>query len=88
MVYDVREARRHADNERKDGNHDDQQVAHAEQTKTQRIPFALVDVDERQEVDNGRERDADGRQAECTNQRDQMLQVRYSDGQENCGQVR
>lgn len=87
MFYDVRQTGRHADDECEDGNQDDQQVAQAEQAEPQ-VSRVLVDIGERQEVDDGRERDAHGRQTESANQRDQVLQVRYSDGQENCGHTR
>lgn len=53
----VGHARGHADEERENGDQDDQQVSQTEQAEPQ-IPLLLVDLDERQEVDDGGQRDA------------------------------
>lgn len=50
-MYDVGHACGHADYEREYGDEDNQQVAQAEQTKSQ-ISFVLIDIGESQKADD------------------------------------
>lgn len=78
------EARGHADDEHVHWRGDDQQVAQAKQEVRQAAVGPAL-FGERQVVDDDRQRDAHGRQANGADERDELLQVRYGSGQDVCG---